>query len=223
MKLSISWFCFTLWPSVEDSLGNSCPWEVLSLVEGHSELPSRKKPWASTYRLLQVDLWLPPFLLKAASSCKARAYLGRNSGPRPAFRPNCLKQDFGFHSQGQALMNWMLNSPMMCCLSPSLPLVQHGKVKLRSRLKISTERVNHCYSLGWKQMFFFLHFTLKGKKKPQTNITAFDASEILQAEYAIVALFLLLFSIMLLELCTNPFTSYLNVCIKGQEGSWVWM
>lgn len=43
MKLSISCFCFTLWPSVQDSLGNSCPWEVISLVEGHSELPSRKK------------------------------------------------------------------------------------------------------------------------------------------------------------------------------------
>lgn len=97
--------------------GNGWPWAAISLAEGDSEQPTRRKPWASTYSLLWVDLWLLAFLWKAASSWKGCGYLG----------PNCVKQDLGCHSQGQELMSWMLSSPIAWCLSPSLQLVQNCK------------------------------------------------------------------------------------------------
>lgn len=42
------------------------------------------------------------------------------------------------------LLNWMFNSPTTWYSSPSLQLVQRGRVKLWSQLKISTVRENHC-------------------------------------------------------------------------------
>ena len=166
-KRGRSHFCFMSWHSSQGLPGMSWPRAALSLAGADSELPSRRSP-GHPPSLLPVALRLPPFLLKAAGYCKARAYLGPTLSSRPAFRPSCLKQDFGFHSQGQALMNWILNSPVMWCSSPSLQLVQCGKVKFWSQLKslqweIITVMV---WAEGRRSFFSILHPRKKRNPKP---------------------------------------------------------
>lgn len=97
-------------------IGDRVPQEM-AVISGREELTDTLQEKTSGIYLLGVDLWHLAFLQKAASFWKPCAYLG----------PSCLKQDFGYHSQGQELMSWVLNSSIAWCLSPSLQLVQKCK------------------------------------------------------------------------------------------------